>query len=427
MTYTEIKHEKLGEKLYLYEHSSGLKAYVLPKKGFTKKYSAFATHYGSIHNKFIIPGSSEPISVPDGIAHFLEHKLFEQQDGSAMDKFSELGANSNAYTTFNLTSYLFSSTDLFEECLKLLMDFVQNPYITEESVEKEKGIITQEIRMYEDDPGWRVFFNFLRALYIDHPVRIDIAGTAESIANINREVLYTCYNTFYHPSNMIIFCAGDIDVEGTFKLIESNIRTTESKGEIKRLFPEESDKVKQNFIEERLMVGMPIFYMGFKEPTVNLNPKDVAKRDTALKIVLEMILGRSSTLYNELYAEGLINSGFSAEYNLEENYGYSVFGSESRDPHTVREKILKEINNIRQVGLDSSSFERIKKSMYGKFVRQFNYVDKISNAFITAYFKGVSVFDYFDVFNDITLDYMNDIFMEHFNSDRHAISVVNPL
>lgn len=426
MTYNEIKHEKTAEKLYEYEHASGLKAYVLPKKGFTQKYSVFSTHYGSIDNNFVIPGASQPINVPDGIAHFLEHKLFEQEDGNAMDRFSELGANSNAYTTFNMTSYLFSCTDLFYECLKLLIDFVQNPYITEESVEKEKGIIAQEIRMYEDDPDWRAFFNFLRAVYVNHPVKIDIAGTTESIDSINREVLYTCYNTFYHPSNMVIFSAGDVDVDKAFKMIEDSIRTTSPKGEIRRLFPHEDDSVNQHFIEEKLAVAMPIFNMGFKDIATQLSPKDMVRRDTAIKIILQMIMGRSSELYNNLYQEGLINSGFSAEYELDENYGYSVFGGESKNPMLANQKIVAYIDRIRQNGLDSGSFERIKKAMYGKLVRQFNYVDTISNKFAAGYFKGISMFDYFDIFDEIDIDYINNVFVEHFNTERVAMSVVNP-
>ena len=198
MIIDKIEYDKAGETLYRYEHSSGLKAFVLPKKGYSKKYAAFATNYGSIDNEFIVPGDKKPTRVPDGIAHFLEHKLFEQEDGNVMDKFSRLGSNPNAYTGFNQTVYLFSCTDRFDDNFRLLLDYVQNPYITEESVEKEKGIIGQEIMMYQDNPGWRAFFNLLGALYRKMPVRIDIAGTIESISKIDRDTLYTCYNTFYH-------------------------------------------------------------------------------------------------------------------------------------------------------------------------------------------------------------------------------------
>lgn len=428
MQYSEIISDRLDEKLEVYEHPSGLKAYLLPKKGFAKKYATFATNYGSINNRFIVPGASEPIDVPDGVAHFLEHKLFEQEDGSVMEKFSALGANANAYTSFNITAYLFSCTDLFEECFRLLLDYVQSPYITEKSVEKEKGIIGQEIRMYEDDPNWRVFFNFLKALYKDHPVRIDIAGTIESISRINRDVLYKCYNTFYHPSNMVIFAAGDIDAGRMFRLVEETIRTQEKKGEIERLFPEEQTSVNSNYIEQNLAVSMPMFQMGFKDViTAKPHPREAVRRDIALKMILEMIVGRSTDLYRELYEEGLINTTFDYGYTLEENYGYSVFGGESRDPHKVRDRIIRAIEEMRKNGMKEENFARIKKAMIGRFLKQFNYVDRIAGSFISEYFKGISLFDYLNAFDEIGLDYMNALFKEHFSEDRMVLSVVNPI
>jgi predicted Zn-dependent peptidase len=194
-----LEFSRIQEKVYEYEHSSGLKAFVIPKEGYNKVYSTFATYYGSINNCFIAPGEKSETKVPDGIAHFLEHKLFEQEDGSVMDKFSKIGAQSNAYTSSTQTVYLFSCTDKFDENFKLLLKFVQNPYLTDENVEKEKGIIAQEIRMYEDNADWRVFFNLLNALYVNHPVKIDIAGTVDSISKITKDALHKCYNTFYHP------------------------------------------------------------------------------------------------------------------------------------------------------------------------------------------------------------------------------------
>ena len=194
--------------MHVHEHKSGLKTFVIPKKGYSKKYATFATHYGSINNEFSLGEGEGVIRVPDGIAHFLEHKLFEQEDGSVMDKFSKLGSNPNAYTGFAQTVYLFSCTDRFKDNFELLLTFVQNPHITEESVEKEKQIIGQEIRMYNDNPNWRVFFNLLDAFYEKNPVKIDIAGSIESISKINKNVLYTCYNTFYHPSNMMVLVVG---------------------------------------------------------------------------------------------------------------------------------------------------------------------------------------------------------------------------
>ncbi|HHW32314.1 MAG TPA: insulinase family protein [Clostridiaceae bacterium] len=427
MNIKEKNYSKINETMYCYDHKSGLKAFVIQKKGYSKKYAAFATNYGSINNQFIAPGDKEVTIVPEGIAHFLEHKLFEQKDGNIMDKFSELGANPNAYTGFNQTVYLFSCTNNFSENFKLLLEFVQNPYITEESVEKEKGIIAQEIKMYQDDPGWRSFFNLLGAFYRDNPVRIDIAGTVESISNINRDILYKCYNTFYHPSNMMILVVGDVDPGEVFEQVEKSIKITDYAPEIIRIFPEREKKLNKNFIQQNLQVSTPLFQMGFMDnPDITENI-DYLNREVAVKILLEMIMGKSSQLYGNLYNQGLINNTFEFDYSLERNYAFSVIGGESSDPLKVKKIITQEIENLHNKGIDAGSFERVKKSMYGRFIRQFNSIERISHAFISIYFKNVNMFDYLDVYDKISFEYVSKVFKEHFNLDKFALSVINPL
>jgi len=421
-----VKYDKIGETLYIYEHKSGLKAFLIPKKGYSKKYATFATHYGSINNEFIVPGEDNVTRVPDGIAHFLEHKLFEQKDGSVMDKFSKLGSNPNAYTGFSQTVYLFSCTDKFSENFQLLLDFVQNPYITEESVEKEKGIIGQEIRMYEDDPNWRSFFNLLGAFYKNHPVKIDIAGTIESISKINREILYKCYNTFYHPSNMVICVVGDLEPESVFEQIEKNIKYAEPREEIKRIFPEEIQSLNKDYVEQSLAVSTPLFQMGFKDDTKGLSGPESLKREVAVKILLEMIMGKSSALYNELYSQGLINNTFEFDYTIEENYAFSMFGGESPDPFRVKEIISGKIEEFHKKGLDREDYERIRKAVKGRFLRRFNSVENISHLFISVYFRGVNIFDYLDVYDKMNFEYINEIFSKHFNLNNLALSVVKP-
>lgn len=305
-----IAYKELNEVIHVYEHESGLKAFVIPKKGYSKKYATFATHYGSINNEFVVPGEIESTRVPDGVAHFLEHKLFEQKGGSVMDKFSALGSSPNAYTGFNQTVYLFSCTDGFEENFKLLLDFVQNPYITEESVEKEKGIIGQEIKMYEDDANWRSFFNLLGAFYKNNPVRIDIAGTVDTISKIDKDVLYKCYNTFYHLSNMAILVVGDVDVGKVFEMVEKGLQVSQTRPEIKRIFPTEIETIHKAYVEQSLAVSTPLFQMGFRDDKLHTRGKEGAKREIAIKLLLELIIGKSSKLYNQMYAEGLINSTF---------------------------------------------------------------------------------------------------------------------
>lgn len=235
----QLYNERIDEKMLLQELDNGLKVYIMPKRGYTKQFAIFATHFGSNDSKFIAPGDTDVTEVPDGVAHFLEHKMFEEEEGSIFEQFSKLGASANAYTNFTTTAYLFASTENFYENLKLLVKFVQNPYFTDENVEKEKGIIAQEIRMYQDDPNWKVYFNALEALYHVHPVRKDIAGTIESISQINKEILYKCYYTFYHPENMVLFAVGDIDIDKTLDIIKENMRQDKKQGKIKRIYPKE--------------------------------------------------------------------------------------------------------------------------------------------------------------------------------------------
>ncbi len=421
-----IEYKNIDETMHTYEHKSGLKCFVIPKKGYSKKFATFATHYGSINNEFIVPGESDVTRVPDGIAHFLEHKLFEQKDGSVMEKFSKLGSNPNAYTSFAQTAYLFSCTDKFDENLHLLLNYVQNPYITEESVEKEKDIIGQEIRMYDDNANWRVFFNLLGAFYEKNPVRIDIAGSIESIGKINKDILYKCYNTFYHPSNMIIVVVGDVDASKVFEQIDQSISVSSCKAEIERIFPDESDKINKSYVEQKLAVSMPLFQMGYKDTGFCSKGIECLMRETSVKILLEMIMGRSSKLYNELYNEGLINSSFEFDYSIEENYAYSAFGGESKDPLKVKERMLEEITSLQQKGLNRETYERIRRAHKGRNVKQLNSVERIAHNFVSVYFKGTNMFDYMEVYDKISFEYANKVFKEHFTADKLAMSVIKP-
>ncbi len=424
MRYETLEYKKYDEVMYKFQHSSGLNCIVIPKKGYYKKHATFATHYGSVDNKFIIPGDTEPTKVPDGIAHFLEHKLFEQKDGSVMDKFAALGSRPNAFTSFNQTVYLFSCTDLFKENFDLLLNFVQNPYITEESVEREKGIIGQEINMYRDDPGWRVTFNLLDAFYEKHPVKKDIAGSIESISKITRDTLYKCYKTFYHPSNMVITVVGDVDHEQVFEQVEKNIEAKEKNGEIKRIYPPESEALHKDYTEQKMPVSTPLFYIGFKDNNFKLKGAELLKYELAVKLLISMVIGRSSELYVELYDKGLINSSFETDFSIENSYAYSMLGGESTNPQAVKESLIKEIKRINKDGLKSETFERILKASKGRFLRQMNSVESISRSFVNLYFKGVTMFDYLEVYDTMNFDYVTDVFDKHFNIDRMALSVV---
>lgn len=420
----EIFNDLIKEKMYKYEHESGLNVFVMPKKGFIKQYAMFATHYGSNDREFIIPGESEPTHVPDGIAHFLEHKMFEEESGSVFEEFSKNGASANAYTNFTTTAYLFSCTDNFYSNLKLLLDFVQRPYFTDENVEKEKGIIAQEIRMYDDDPSWRLFFNMLGGLYRQHPVKIDIAGTIESISRIDKDILYKCYNTFYHPSNMVLFAVGDVDVDKVAEIVNDSVKTEKRNGEIKRIYPDEPTKINKNYVEQKMSVSMPLFNIGFKDNDIGYGGKRLLKKDITTQICLEILAGRSSDLYEKLYNDGLIDTTFDVEYVGEVDHAYSIIGGQSVDPEAVKKALIAKISSINKV--DDGDFYRIKKKILGRFVKSFNSVESIAHNFISYYMKDINILDFTSVIEDITPDDVLNRFKTHFNEDNCVLSVVKP-
>lgn len=421
----QLYNERINEKMLLQELDNGLKVYIMPKRGYTKQFAIFATHFGSNDSKFIAPGDTDVTEVPDGVAHFLEHKMFEEEEGSIFEQFSKLGASANAYTNFTTTAYLFGCTENFYENLKLLVKFVQNPYFTDENVEKEKGIIAQEIRMYQDDPSWRVYFNALEALYHVHPVRKDIAGTIESISQINKEILYKCYYTFYHPENMVLFAVGDIDIDKTLDIIKENMRQDKKQGKIKRIYPKEPSSVYKKEVVQDMQVSIPLFNLGFKDTDVGFGGKKLLKKNLEIQIGLEMVLGRSSDLYERLYNEGLIDSTFSFDYGGEIDYGYSIIGGQSKDPFKVRDIILNAIENLQF--LKEEDFERIKKKYIGKFLRTFNSVDSIAYSFINFYMKEINLLNYLDVLYSISFEDVRERFQNHLREENSVLSIVNPL
>ncbi|WP_019907798.1 EF-P 5-aminopentanol modification-associated protein YfmH [Thermoanaerobacter indiensis] len=421
----QLYNGRIDEKILLQELDNGLKVYIMPKRGYIKQFAIFATHFGSNDSKFIAPGDTNVTEVPDGVAHFLEHKMFEEEEGSIFEQFSKLGASANAYTNFTTTAYLFASTENFYENLKLLVKFVQNPYFTDENVEKEKGIIAQEIRMYQDDPNWRVYFNALEALYHVHPVRKDIAGTIESISQINKEILYKCYYTFYHPENMVLFAVGDIDIDKTLDVIKENVRQDKKQGEIERIYPKEPSSVYKKEVVQDMQVSIPLFNLGFKDTDVGFGGKKLLKKNLEIQIGLEMALGRSSDLYERLYNEGLIDSTFSFDYGGEIDYGYSIIGGQSKDPFKVRDIILNAINNLQF--LKEEDFERIKKKYIGKFLRTFNSVDSIAYSFINFYMKEINLLDYLDLLYSISFEDVRERFQNHLREENSVLSVVNPI
>jgi len=431
MTFKTIEHKNLDEKLLYAKHSSGLDVYVLPKQGFSKYYAVYAAKYGSIDNCFKAVGDNEATTVPDGIAHFLEHKLFEQKDGTnAFDQFSLTGANANAFTSFDVTAYLFSCTDNFYVNLELLLDFVGEPYFTDENVSKEQGIIGQEIQMYDDDPNWRVYFNLLRGLYQKFPVKYDITGTVESISQITPEILNKCYDVFYTPENMLLFLVGDIDETEAAKLVDKHVR---ARGvEIERIYPDEPAEIVGD-MTQKLAVSIPMFYLGFKDTDISYSAGEpsggerLLKRKLIAKIALEALCGKSSELYTKLYEQGLIDDSFGHEVNFEKHYGFTALGGESRNPQAVRAEITTYISEIKQNGFNATDIARVKKMFKGGFLRRFNSIEGIGNNFMRSIFDDIDVFSTLDVYDKITDEEVNKFFAEHFDAKNMVMSVIEPL
>ncbi len=420
-----IENQRLRESYTEVQHPSGLRILVLPKRQFNKTYAVFATRYGSVDNRFSVDGGPF-MSVPDGIAHFLEHKLFESEDGNAFDRYAKTGASANAFTSFDMTAYLFSCTENFKESLDILLDFVQNPYFTKESVEKEQGIIGQEIRMYDDDANWRVYFNLLRAVYHRHPARIDIAGTVESIADITHELLYSCYNTFYNLSNMVLCVCGDTDMDEVLEVADKRLKAAKPV-EISRDYGPEPSDVARKRIEQRLSVNMPLFNIGIKDTRLGLAGMDFARKRAAVSILLELLAGESSPFYRRLYNEGLINSNFGVEYTGSQSFGLSVLGGESKDPDKVFEAFAAELEQMRSEGISLRRFEECRKKLYGRAVSGFNSVENVGHDMVSGFFAGMGPFDMFEAYANVQAEELTDYLNREFTPDRLALSVVLPL
>lgn len=416
----EIKSTALSEKYYKIKHSSGLTIYVYPKEGYNSTYAIFGTKYGSINNAFKVDGG-EVVKVPDGIAHYLEHKLFESEDGDAFSRYAKTGANANAYTSFDKTCYLFSCTDNFEESLEILLDFVQSPYFTEETVAKEQGIIGQEIKMYDDSPAWRVMFNMLMNMYKNHPVRIDIAGTVESIAKITPEYLYTCYNTYYNLNNMVLCVAGNTTVDTVLAIADKMLKDSKHH-EIENIFEDEPDEVLAPYVEQKLPVGLPLFNLGFKEKA---GEKRVDEKTLAYsEILLFLIASSTSVLYREMMDKNLINSSFSYEFFEGEGFLGTIFSGESRDPEKVAQSIKQYINELKKTGIDKEEFEIAKRATYGDAISALNSTDHIANILADFDFSDRELYVYIDAIANATVEDLEERLKTMFDTEKTTLSVI---
>ena len=409
----ENYYEQIDERVFEAELNNGLKLFIIPKKGFQKTFVTYTTKFGSLDNQFKPHGSDTFVTVPDGVAHFLEHKLFENDDESEdlFTAFAEDNAQVNAFTSFDRTSYLFSATDHVERNIKRLLTMVESPYFTKETVDKEKGIIAEEIKMYQEQPGYKLMFNTLKAMYDTHPIRVDIAGSVESIYEITKDDLYLCYETFYHPSNMVLFVVGDVDVANIYDVVATheNQRDKEAQPQIVRDPLIEKATVNESKVTETMKLQSPRLMLGFKNnPLVDEPDASFVKRDLEMTLFYEMLFGEETDFYQSLLNEDLIDETFGYQFVLEPTYSFSVITSATQYPDKLKALLLTEIENNQGQLNDEEAFSLLKKQFIGEFISGLNAPEYIANQYTKLYFEGVSLFDLLEIVESITLESVNE-------------------
>ena len=403
----KVHYEALNETVYTEVLDNGLKVVLIPKNKYSKTYGIFTTDFGSIDNQFVPINGDKEIKIPDGIAHFLEHKLFEGEDHDAFEDFAKYGASANAFTSFTRTSYLFSATDNISENTNSLLDFVQDPHFTEEGTEKEKGIIAQEIRMYEDNPGWQLFYGLLRNLYPEHPLSVDIAGTVESIQAISPELLQTCYDTFYHPSNMNLLMIGNFVPEEMMETIRQNQagKTFLPAKPIQRTLPQASIQDIIRYKEIEMDVQRPKVMLGVKGLDADVTGNQAEKYKIYGSLLLELLFGRSSTHFIDLYDNGLIDDSFGYSFNLDRSFNFMAIESDTEEPKLLEDKLKRILLDWEtDANLTNEKFDLLKKSMIGEQLQAFNSLEYIANHYSTLLFSGAELFEVVPLIEEASLE-----------------------
>lgn len=418
---------ELNEKTYFYVLPNGLEVYICKKEGYSKKIGMFGTKYGSVINHFIDITNGKEVTVPDGVAHFLEHKLFEQEGANALDLFSKLGVSSNAYTSFDQTVYFFETSDKYKEALELLIKLVRTPYFTDENVKKEQGIIGQEISMYDDEPSYRCYFNALQAMYKKNPVRIDIAGTIDSISKITKETLYTCYNTFYNMKNMFFIVVGDVDVNDTIKIIEENVRKYNTNYnnvdlcDVKVFDCEKDDEINEKEIVQKMDVYMQELCLGYK---LNLVSKqELIKRQIIADIISDMYFSQISKFYEEQYNLGLINDEISFSYEGSNTFSHVLIMAQSKDVDSLYKNIYDYIEKIKKEEIDFELFCLAKNKLIGEAILLSDAFDTSYRRIIDKALNGTNMYDDIEILKNLST---NDVksFLNLLDNNRNLVKSV---
>lgn len=416
--------QELDETTYSTTLSNGLNVYICKKPNFSKKIGMFGTKYGSVINDFIDITNGKRTKVPDGIAHFLEHKLFEKEGANALDLFSKMGVSSNAYTSFDQTVYFFETSEKFEESIAMLVKLIKEPYFTDENVKKEQGIIGQEISMYDDNPEFMVYFNALRAMYVKNPVRIDIAGTIDSISHITKEMLYTCYNTFYSPQNMFFLVVGDVDVDKTINLIEDNIKKYETKvpnTKIETFKEEEPKEIAQKEIVKKMDIYMPQLCVGYK---LNLCPgEEIVKNECIVSILSDMYFSKQSDFYEDEYNKGYLNDIVDMQYEGSKTFSHVIISATTTNIDELTEDILAYIDKIKNEELDEELFEIVKRKKIGEMVLASDNLSTSYRRIIDSILNEVDVYSDMETLKSITTNDVKE-FLNNLNEENRVISKI---
>lgn len=424
MNITTKENARVGEKYYYAKHKSGLDIYLIPKK-MSSAYALFCTRYGAVDNCFKLEGDAELTRVPDGIAHYLEHKMFENEDGiDTFARFAKYGASANAFTSMDVTAYLFKCTENFRANLEILLDYVTSPYFTPETVEKEQGIIAQEIRGREDWPEIAQYMNLLRAMYKDSQTKLNVAGTVESIREITAETLYKCYEVFYNLSNMFLCVSGDVTMEEIFAAADKILPVQEEK-KIIRHYNEEGKDIVKSYVEEEFEVAKPMFLVGIKDVAKCESKREETKRGLAMQLITETLFGYSAEFSVEVYESGLIDE-LDAGYHRGNTGAHFTFGGESDDIDAAYKKFVDYMEEIKRTGLDEEAFERARRMRYASYVRSFETTD-IAETFAMSLIKNIDWFDIGDIMAEITVEYANALVRELFEKEYYVLSVINPI
>ncbi len=413
----------IGESLYTSVLPNGLPIFVIPKPGYRKSYAVFAANYGGADRCFTLEGT--PVETPAGVAHYLEHKMFDTPEGDALMRLNATGANPNAFTSEAMTAYYFECTRAFEENLRTLLSFVSVPYFTEESVQKEQGIIAQEIRMYEDNPDYVVYVNLMRSLYAHSPLRDSVAGTVESISLITPQTLYDCHKVFYHPSNMALCVVGDVDPQRVEDIAREMLPGEPGPVPGRDYGPEETLEPLQTLVEGHMEVSAPIFIAGAKLGPVKTGPEGLRERIVA-GLALRCLCGRSSPFYLENYSAGLINSTFGADLDYAAGQTTFAFDGESKDPKAVLEAMKQELARVAKEGLDPDLFNRQKTASLGGRIRALSNFRGLAISQIEGCFTGYQPLDSFALMESVTCDDASAWIRENLIRERLALSIIYP-